>query len=62
MTVQCCKCKKIRVKDEWMRPSHSFEDELSHGYCPICLDEILVEMDEYSVAQKEMSGANLEFA
>ena len=44
MTVQCCKCKKLRVKGEWIRPSTVPSDMVSHTYCPRCLEETRSEM------------------
>ena len=44
MTVQCCKCKKIRVEDEWIRHTHDLKDDVSHGYCPICFGELIDEL------------------
>lgn len=44
MTVQCCKCKKIRENGEWIHRPHGLGHNVSHGYCPGCFDESFGEM------------------
>jgi hypothetical protein len=40
MQVQCCVCKKLRVGRSWVKPSEDVsQHDLSHGYCPACLDK-----------------------
>ena len=40
MTVQCCVCRKYRVKDTW-KTNTKVEKPLSHTYCPKCKEEAL---------------------
>jgi hypothetical protein len=44
MTVQCCKCKRVRVENEWTRPLSAPPDAVSHTYCPVCFEEARTEM------------------
>lgn len=44
MTIQCCVCHKVKVQDEWIRPSQDHLGRVSHTYCPICLDRSLAAM------------------
>jgi hypothetical protein len=38
MTIQCCKCKRIREGGGWMEVAEgaSTPEQVSHGYCPVC--------------------------
>ena len=44
MTIQCCKCKKVRVGDEWVRPGGAPDANTSHTYCPVCLEATVLEL------------------
>ena len=44
MTVQCCKCKKVRVDDEWVRPGGAPDANTSHTYCPVCFEMTISEL------------------
>lgn len=44
MTIQCCKCKKVRVGDEWVRPGGAPDGNTSHTYCPVCLKVTVLEL------------------
>ena len=44
MTIQCCKCKKVRVGDEWVRPGGAPDANTSHTYCPVCLEVTVLEL------------------
>ncbi len=50
MTVQCCKCQKIRVAGRWMSNEGLLRGDISHGYCPVCLEETLEEFHGMSQA------------
>jgi len=43
MNVQCCKCKKFKIKNgKWIHNEtleESYGLELSHGFCPDCYKE-----------------------
>ena len=45
MTVQCCKCKRVRETGRWSAPlSTLLQGDVSHTYCPACADECYIEM------------------
>lgn len=46
MTVQCCKCKKVRVSDQWMKETVADTKSVSHTYCPDCLSVAREEIKE----------------
>jgi len=39
MTIQCCKCHKVKVADEWTQSAVAHHDAVSHTYCPVCFVE-----------------------
>jgi len=43
MTVQCCKCKKVRLNREWIAPLAPPQGMVSHSYCPVCAEETRIE-------------------
>jgi hypothetical protein len=57
MTVQCCKCKRLRVAGEWISPGGAVEGLVSHAYCPSCLDECRVEIFATQASHAARSGA-----
>ncbi len=59
MTVQCCKCKKIRVGDEWIEGEASDILAVSHTYCPACFLEARVEVSNAHASNSRLSHANL---
>ncbi|HRI88015.1 MAG TPA: hypothetical protein PLJ47_13900 [Candidatus Hydrogenedentes bacterium] len=45
MTVQCCKCKRIRFEAQWSAPAATLlQGNVSHTYCPACADECHIEL------------------
>lgn len=44
MTVQCCKCKRVRVAGRWGAHSCHAAEIVSHTYCPTCADEFRIEL------------------
>jgi len=54
MTTQCCRCKRFRVKNEWVRLAEMPQDPVSHGFCPVCMKETLAELD----ANKRLAARN----
>ena len=43
MTVQCCKCKKVKYKTDWVAVAGTLSGGVSHGFCPACLEETRAE-------------------
>lgn len=37
MTVQCCKCKRVRIDNRWAAATGK-EAVVSHSYCPACFE------------------------
>jgi len=50
MTVQCCRCKKLRIDDQWIRPRGAQDAQPSHTYCPLCLETTIAEFRAEAVA------------
>ena len=49
----CCVCHRVEQKNIWVRPAvATVTDKISHGYCPACYQEMLLELDRYSVQEK----------
>jgi hypothetical protein len=39
LTVQCCRCKKIRIDNLWLDlPVEKENQDISHGICPDCTE------------------------
>lgn len=46
MAIQCCKCKRVRVGHDWVEPTaSSIAGHVSHGFCPVCYEETLMELN-----------------
>ena len=61
MTVQCCKCHKVRVDDHWVdlpRPVR-LSGQVSHGYCPKCAEEAFAEIHKHITAQHKLAVGHL---
>ncbi len=58
MTVQCCKCKRIRVGGCWLPESAALEAPASHSYCPECLFETSIEMFNERASVTILQDAN----
>jgi len=39
MTVQCCVCHRVKVEDAWKHRPVERPQEVSHAYCPACLEQ-----------------------
>ena len=52
MTVQCCKCKRVREHGQWSASPVVMQGNASHTYCPTCMEECLEEMRELHRAQQ----------
>jgi hypothetical protein len=57
MTVQCCKCKRLRLGDEWVEPLEHKLQHASHTYCPQCADETRLEYFSALASQARQPGA-----
>ncbi len=45
MVIQCCVCKKVRVKGYWRDvPVRHGKAPVSHGYCPRCAEAAFAEI------------------
>ena len=57
MTVQCCRCKKVREEKRWVVPTGALPEQVSHGFCPDCLAATRKEFEEeqraFALAKKE---------
>ena len=38
MTVQCCKCKRLKDGADWFEAAEAPTGPISHTYCPDCLE------------------------
>jgi len=46
MTIQCCKCKRVRADNLWAKAHDRMQDAVSHTYCPECLSDARAEIKE----------------
>ena len=46
MTIQCCRCKRVRSGEEWTLPGPAPSETVSHTYCPVCLSESIDELKQ----------------
>ena len=53
MVIQCCKCHKVRTDGEWSRNFVAHHEEVSHTYCPKCLE---ISMREFQAEMKSLRG------
>jgi hypothetical protein len=52
MTRMCCVCHKVEQGGEWRSLSMVSEDkQVTHGYCPICFAETMVQIEDYIVSR-----------
>ena len=52
MTVQCCKCKRVRESGQWSAPLPTLlQGNVSHTYCPACADECYIELFSAQASQ-----------
>ncbi len=48
MTRICCVCNKIKYQEQWVAAEVFAEQEqLSHGYCPVCYAEVLADISVF---------------
>lgn len=38
MIMQCCKCHRVKTQTGWVDAEHM--DGVSHGYCPVCVEDL----------------------
>ncbi len=52
MMRMCCVCNKVEQGGHWQRcPSLPEAEPVTHGYCPECFIEAMVEIEEFIGAQ-----------
>ena len=51
MTVQCCKCKRVRAGGVWMRIPTPQPGPVSHSYCPVCEEECYIELFSHQASR-----------
>lgn len=44
MTVQCCVCAKVKIDGKWIHDAIKHPHDVSHTYCPMCLEHSLAAM------------------
>lgn len=49
MTVQCCKCQRVRNPEGWEKPikANLIGESTSHTYCPSCYAYFRLEMEKH---------------
>ncbi|MBN2310017.1 MAG: hypothetical protein JXR94_13675 [Candidatus Hydrogenedentes bacterium] len=57
MTVQCCKCKRVRANGKWRHVTGGLDEPVSHTYCPRCEERLRVEMFSSLASQCPLVGA-----
>ena len=57
MTVQCCKCNRIQVGEDWIDRLEPPEGPVSHTYCPICYLEARIEFFTAEASQMAFARA-----
>lgn len=58
MTVQCCKCNRIRVRGRWLAVAiNPRRISVSHTYCPRCHDECQIELFSDQASRCTTAGA-----
>ena len=58
MTIQCCKCKRIRVDGQWFTSAEPLGSDVSHTYCPTCAELFLVEAFSAFASDSSRSAAS----
>lgn len=59
MTVQCCKCKRVRIGEHWVAAAAHSLDDASHAYCPVCLHIALIEIFTFQASQVRHNEAQV---
>lgn len=59
LVVKCCLCKAVKTGAGWVREEHEDANAVlySHGYCPSCLEGMLLELDSLEQPSKENRAA-----
>ena len=60
MTVQCCKCKRIRRDTEWtaFTDDSCGNDHFTHSYCPVCAEEFHMELFSAQASRTTIAQAH----
>jgi len=59
MTVQCCRCKKVKHEADWVAIASPLSGAVSHGFCPVCYEKTRA---EYSAEAQAVARARREQA
>lgn len=46
----CCVCKRMQSADRWVTATLSEKDMVTHGYCPVCFEVVMEEIEAYMSA------------
>ncbi|MCL2790560.1 MAG: hypothetical protein FWD79_07935 [Desulfobulbus sp.] len=61
MIRECCVCHRVEQKGKWHADLiFGRHERLSHGYCPDCYDDLMVNIEEFSAifTRKVLSTAS----
>lgn len=60
MTKVCCICKRTMAADSWVA-DEPFDERgtISHGYCSVCFDGVMVEIEDFMLSRRGVSRVNL---
>lgn len=56
MVTVCCVCNKTRTSDGWVQCLLPEHEPASHGYCPVCNEEVLKELNRFITLNKARQG------
>ena len=49
MTRICCVCKKSEFEGQWKRMPAGAVHKMSHGYCPLCYEIVMDEIERFAL-------------
>lgn len=53
MTIQCCVCQRIKVEDTWKHRHVEHPQQVSHTYCPVCLEQSMKALYEETARNRK---------
>ncbi|HPO15206.1 MAG TPA: hypothetical protein PLI09_17315 [Candidatus Hydrogenedentes bacterium] len=59
MTVQCCVCAKVKEDNHWVHRHVERPKDVSHTYCPNCLEQSLNVMRKELAARRQHAAVAL---